>query len=202
MSVTVLGITGPIGAGKSTVAALLRQKGARVLDGDALAKDEQVRGTVGYSAIVQRFGTGILGPDREIDRAKLAAIVFADPEALARLEAILHPRVIARVLEARATTPDGAVLVVEAIKLLETAVHRLCRQVWVVTAPRATLIERLARERGMPAGEAAARLGAQADDAAFRACADVVIENDGDRAALARAVNRAWAALRSSAPGP
>lgn len=202
MSVTVLGLTGPIGAGKSTVAALLRQKGARVLDADALAKDEQVRGTVGYSAIVQRFGAGVLGPDREIDRAKLAAIVFTDPEALARLEAILHPRVIARVLEARAMTPDGAVLVVEAIKLLETAVHRLCRQVWVVTAPRATLVERLARDRGMPAGEAAARLGAQADDAAFRARADVVIENDGDRAALARAVDAAWAALTSSAPGP
>jgi len=119
----VVGLTGPIGAGKSTVAGLLRDLGAKVLDADALARDEQLRGTVGYTAIVQQFGTGILGEDREIDRRKLADIVFADPRRLAQLERIVHPRVIARVLEARAMLPDEAILVVEAIKLVETSLR-------------------------------------------------------------------------------
>ena len=199
MSGYVVGLTGPIGAGKSTVAALFRAKGARVLDADAIAKDEQVRGTVGYSAIVQRFGTGILGPDREIDRAKLAAVVFADPAALARLEAILHPRVVARVLEARAMTSNREVLVVEAIKLLEGMTHRLCDEIWVVLAPRTTLLERLGRDRGMAAGEAEARLAAQAGDAFYRERAKVVLVNDGDRDALAAAVEREWTGLLARA---
>src|SRR5690242_21832906 len=115
----LIGLTGPIGAGKSTVAAMLRELGAKVLDADALAHDEQSRGTVGYSAIVQTFGTKILGEDKEIDRKKLAEEVFTDPAKLQRLERILHPRVIARVLQARSMLPEGAVMVVEAIKLLE-----------------------------------------------------------------------------------
>src|SRR6185437_10652432 len=113
----VVGLTGPMGAGKSTVAAMLRELGAKVLDADAIVHDEQSRGTVGYSAIVQTFGTGVLGEDKEIDRSKLAAEVFSDPKKLARLERIMHPRVIARILEARKMLKDGDVMVVEAIKL-------------------------------------------------------------------------------------
>ncbi|MSQ37189.1 MAG: dephospho-CoA kinase [Chloroflexi bacterium] len=200
VSAFVLGLTGPIGAGKSTVASLLRAKGAVVLDADGLVRAEQLPGTPGHAAIVAAFGPGIVGEDRAIDRAKLAAIAFADPAALARLEAILHPLVRARVQAAHAALGDNTVLVVEAIKLLESPLKLLCGTVWVVTASRAVLLERLARERGMAAGEAVARLAAQADDAMFRAQADLVIENDGDRAALARAVDRAWAALASSSP--
>ena len=200
MSAFVLGLTGPIGAGKSTVASLLRAKGAVVLDADGLVRAEQRPGTPGHAAIVAAFGPGIVGEHRAIDRAKLAAIAFADPAALARLEAILHPLVRARVQAAHAALGDNTVLVVEAIKLLESPLWLLCGTVWVVTASRAVLLERLARERGMAAGEAVARLAAQADDATFRAQADLVIENDGDRAALARAVERAWAALASSSP--
>ena len=118
MTAFVIGLTGPMGSGKSTVAAMLRELGAKVLDADAIVHDEQLRGTVGYSAIVQTFGTKVLGEDREIDRSKLAAEVFGDPAKLRRLEQILHPRVIARVLEARSMLPDDGVLVVEAIKLL------------------------------------------------------------------------------------
>ncbi len=200
MSAFVLGLTGPIGAGKSTVASLLRAKGAVVLDADGLVRAEQLPETPGHAAIVAAFGPGIVGEHRAIDRAKLAAIAFADPAALARLEAILHPLVRARVQAAHAALGDNTVLVVEAIKLLESSLWLLCGTVWVVTASRAVLLERLARERGMAAGEAVARLAAQADDAMFRAQADLVIENDGDRAALARAVDRAWAALASSSP--
>src|SRR5437588_10137575 len=101
-----------MGAGKSTVAAMLRELGAKVLDADALVHDEQLRGTVGYSAIVQTFGTKVLGEDKEIDRSKLAAEVFGDPAKLRRLRQLLHPRVIARVLDARSMLPaDGALVV-------------------------------------------------------------------------------------------
>lgn len=198
MSAFVVGLTGPIGAGKSTVAGMLRDLGARVLDADAIARDEQSRGTTGYSAIVQQFGTEVLGEDREIDRRKLAAIVFADPRRLEQLEKILHPRVIARILEARKMLPGDQVLVVEAIKLVETSLRSLCDRVWVVLAPRDELLSRLAA-RGMSEAGVAARLSAQASEEQFRDAADVVIENDGDRDALRATVAAAWSQVREGA---
>ena len=195
MSAFVVGLTGPIGAGKSTAAAILRELGARVLDADALAKDEQSRGTIGYSAIVQQFGTDVLGEGGEVDRAKLAAVVFADPRRLDQLERILHPRVIARILEARQMLSGEQVLVVEAIKLIETSLRAACDRVWVVLADREVLTARLAA-RGMTADGVAARLARQATDAEYRAAADVVIENDGDRDALRAAVAAAWSRVR------
>jgi dephospho-CoA kinase len=197
VSAFIVGLTGQIGAGKSTVAATLRELGAKVLDADALTRDEQVRGTVGYSAIVQTFGTKVLGEDKEIDRAKLAEEVFTDPVKLRRLERILHPRVIARVLEARAMLPDDAILVVEAIKLLDGDLRKACDQIWVVVAPRQTLIERLA-QRGMRQGEAELRLANQMTEGEFRAAADVVIENDGGRDQVRERVRGAWDRLRAA----
>ncbi|GAC1498175.1 MAG: dephospho-CoA kinase [Candidatus Limnocylindrales bacterium] len=196
MTAFVVGLTGPIGAGKSTVAGLLRDLGAKVLDADALARDEQLRGTVGYSAIVQQFGTGILDPDHEIDRQKLAEIVFADPRRLEQLERIVHPRVIARVLEARAMLPDEAVLVVEAIKLVETSLRSVCDRVWVVLADRPALLARLAG-RGLSEEQVLARMAHQAAESELRAAASVVIRNDGDRDALRAAVSAAWAGVRA-----
>ncbi len=194
MTAFVVGLTGPMGAGKSTVGAMLRELGAKVLDADALVHDEQLRGTVGYSAIVQQFGTKILDEDKEIDRTKLAAEVFGDPMKLQRLERILHPRVISRVLEARAMLPDDAVLVVEAIKLLEGDLRKACDRVWVVVAPRATMIERLAA-RGMRPREAELRLANQLSEERFRAAADTVIVNDGDRERTRERVREAWTEL-------
>jgi dephospho-CoA kinase len=191
----LIGLTGPMGSGKTTVAAMLRELGAKVLDADAIVHDEQLRGTVGYSAIVQTFGTKVLGEDKEIDRSKLAAEVFGDPAKLRRLEQILHPRVIARVLEARAMLPDDAVLVVEAIKLLEGELRKVCDRIWVVVAPRETMIERLA-SRGMGEREATLRLAQQLAEDQFRAAADAVIENDGDRGRTLERVRDAWAGLR------
>ena len=200
MSSRVIGLTGPIGAGKSLVAGMLRELGAKVIDADAVVHDEQSRGTVGYSAIVQSFGTGVLGEDKEIDRKKLASEVFADPKKLARLERIMHPRVIARILEARKMLRDGDVMVVEAIKLLESDLRNVCDEIWVVLAPRAVLIERL-RARGLPQAEAEMRLARQSSEEEFRAAADVVILNDGDRDATRARVREAWDLLRSTPRG-
>ncbi len=195
-----MGLTGPIGAGKSAVAAMLRELGAKVIDADQLVHDEQSRGTVGYSAIVQTFGTGVLGEDKEIDRAKLAAEVFGDPKKLARLERIMHPRVIARILEARNMLRDDDVMVVEAIKLLESDLRNVCDEIWVVLAPRALLLERL-QTRGLPRVEAEMRLARQATEEDFRAAADVVILNDGDRDATRARVRDAWERSRSAPRG-
>lgn len=198
MTPYVIGLTGQMGAGKTTVAQMLRELGAKVIDADAIVHQEQSRGTVGYSAIVQRFGTGILGEDKEIDRAKLAAEVFADPRKLAELERIMHPRVVARVLEARSMLPADQVLAVEAIKLLESSTRNACDEIWVVSAPREVLIERL-RARGVPRGEAEARLGQQRSEADFRANADVVVENGGDREATRAQVEAVYERARATA---
>jgi dephospho-CoA kinase len=179
---------------------MLRELGARVLDADAIARDEQSRGTTGYSAIVQQFGTEVLGEDREIDRRKLAEIVFADPRRLEQLERILHPRVISRILEARKMLPDDQVLVVEAIKLIETSLRNACDRVWVVVAPRDQLGPRLAT-RGMDEAAVTARLASQSSPEDFRRAADVVIENDSDRDALGAAVTTAWSKVREGARG-
>ena len=195
MTAFVVGLTGPMGAGKSTVAAMLRELGAKVLDADALVHDEQLRGTVGYSAIVQTFGTKVLGEDKEIDRSKLAVEVFGDPSKLRRLEQILHPRVIARVLEARSMLPADAVLVVEAIKLLEGELRKAADRIWVVVAPHEIMIERLAL-RGFGRREAELRLAQQLKEDQFRAAADAVIVNDGDRERTRERVREAWAELR------
>jgi len=190
----VVGLTGPIGAGKSTVAAMLRELGAKVLDADALAKDEQSRGTVGYSAIVQTFGTKVLGEDKEIDRKKLAAEVFADPLKLAQLERILHPRVVARILQARKMLKDSDVMVVEAIKLLESGLRSVCDEIWIVVAPREDMLKRL-EMRGMPRAEAELRLRNQYSEEEFRSAADVVITNDADRDRTKDQVRDAWSRL-------
>jgi len=184
---------------------MLRELGAKVLDADALVHDEQSRGTVGYSAIVQTFGTKILGEDKEIDRGKLAEEVFGDPAKLERLERILHPRVIARILEARKMLKDGDTLVVEAIKLLESGLRNVCDEIWVVTAPREEMLRRL-ESRGLRRPEAEMRLRSQRSVEEFRSAADVVIENDADRERTKERVRAAWMRApttgRGSSPGP
>lgn len=201
MTARVIGLTGPIGAGKSTVAQMLRELGAKVLDADAIVHQEQSRGTVGYSAIVQTFGTKVLGEDKEIDRKKLAAEVFGDPVKLEKLERIIHPRVIARILEARKMLTDDDVLVVEAIKLLESGLRSICDEIWVVVTPRETLLQRL-EARGVSRAEAELRLRSQRSEEEFRAAADVVIENDADRDRTRVLVREAWSKARGrTSPG-
>jgi len=201
MTAFLVGLTGPIGAGKSTVRALLEEHGARVIDADQLAREERRPGTLGFDEIVRRFGRDILGADGTIDPRRLAAIVFADPAQLAVLEGILHPRVTERVREVRDALADSEILVLENAKLIDGHEGKLkdaCDRIWVVLAPRDTLVER-AVGRDMTAEQVTARLASQPTEAAYRDAATTVIENSGDRAALARSVDEAWARVQAEA---
>lgn len=191
----VIGLTGNIGTGKSTVLRMLRELGAHVIDADAVTRQVMRRGEPAFDAIVEAFGRDVLGPDGELDRAALAQRVFSDPAALRRLEEIVHPAAVARVREEIAGTA-APVVVVEAIKLLEAGMAReLCDAVWVVDAPEEVCIARLAAGRGISAEEARRRLAAQTPQAEKRAAADVVIDNSGDLEETRRQVMDAWNAL-------
>lgn len=197
----IIGLTGNIATGKSAVAAMLAELGARVIDADALAHEAVKPGTPVWQRVVDEFGRHVLQADGEIDRAKLAALVFSEPLALARLEAITHPAVIAeceRLLrESQTTGPDpGAmplqVVVIEAIKLIESGLSERCDELWVVTAPHEQQIQRLTEQRGLSAAEAELRMHAQPPQADKVAQADVVIDNGGALAQSQAQVQEEW----------
>ncbi len=190
----VLGLTGPIGGGKSTVAALLAERGAAVIDCDRLARQVTEPGRPALADIAKRFGSAMIAADGTLDRAALARVVFRDPDELAALERIVHPRVTELVEEALTASP-AAVKVVEAIKLIEAGYDSFCDRVWIVTAPAEVRIERLIARRGMAAVAVRERVAAQSDFADKLPLADRVLVNDGDQAALERAVAEAWATL-------
>ncbi|HHX44778.1 MAG TPA: dephospho-CoA kinase [Chloroflexi bacterium] len=189
-----IGLTGNIATGKSTVARMLADLGAYVIDADRLAHEVMRPESDAYRAIVARFGPSIVSPDGAINRASLGAIVFSDRAALTDLERIVHPAVVARTLHllAKDTTP---VRVVEAIKLLEAQMHRHCDAVWVVVAPREQQVVRLMHTRGLSRQEAELRIDAQPPAAAKVARADVVIDNSGSLDDLCAQVRRAWQAI-------
>ena len=192
MTAYLIGLTGQIGSGKSSVGEILAELGATVLDADDVTRDVMAPGQPAFSAIHGAFGgRDVLAEDGTIDRAKLAQKVFGDPKALRRLEQIVWPQVIARVLDVRAGMFDDSTLVVEAIKLLDSPIARVCDEIWVTIAPRDTLVERVVG-RGMSAGEARLRLGAQAHEAELLRRATTVIDNAGDRDELRRGVEAAW----------
>jgi dephospho-CoA kinase len=191
----LIGLTGNIATGKSEVARMLADLGARVIDADKIAHDVMRPDGPAYDHVVAAFGTGILAADGTIDRAKLGAIVFRDPAALRRLEAAVHPATIAEVGRqiAAATEP---VVVVEAIKLIEAGMHRLYDALWVVTAPRWLQIARLVATRRLSEEEAALRVDAQPAQQEKAALADLVIVNDGSMADLQHKVEAAWAQVQ------
>lgn len=196
----VIGLTGNIATGKSTVGRMLAKRGAEHIDADRLAHQVMVQGTEAWEQIVGAFGREVLRPDGEIDRARLGAIVFSDAAALARLESIVHPPVIART-RTRIERSSAPVVVVEAIKLIESGmVVQLCDALWVVIAPRAIQIERLVADRGLSDEDAAARVDAQPSQSVRAALADVVIDNSGSIEATQRQVARAWDRLGLPCP--
>lgn len=180
----VVGITGGIGSGKSALASALGGLGVPVVDADEVARRCVAPGTPALAAIAERFGPGVIGPQGALDRAALAAVVFADPSARRDLEAITHPCIRAGIDEElaalRARDDAPAVAVVEHPLLVETGAHARVDTVVVVEAPVHERVRRLVEQRGMSEADARARIAAQADDATRRAVADLIVVNDGD----------------------
>lgn len=187
-----IGLTGGIGSGKSTVAALLAERGAVVVDADRIAREVLEPGSPGLAAVVEAFGEQVLTADGALDRPAVAAVVFGDPDARARLDGIVHPLVRARSAELLGSVPVDAVVVQDIPLLVETGQAGSFDLVLVVEADLATRVARLVR-RGLPEADAHARIAAQAGDEERRAVADVVLDNSGTPEDLAAQVDRFWA---------
>ena len=187
-----IGLTGGIGAGKSTVAALLAELGAVVIDADEVAREVVEPGTATLAAIVARFGERLIRPDGSLDRAGLAAVVFPDPRALADLDAITAPAVSDRVARLRDAVDPALVSVLDMPLLVERRLWPAQHLTVVVGASEAVRLDRLVGGRGMPLPDARARMAAQASDSERRAAADVWVDNDGDRASTEAQVLRTW----------
>ena len=197
----LVGLTGGIGSGKSTVARLLEERGAVILDADVFARDAVGAGTAGFAAVVRRFGDEIVAPDGELDRSRLASIVFADPAALADLEAIVHPEVRRMIADGIQDHLDGDRIVVLVNPLLiEMGTHRDCDVVVVVSASPDTQVARSVA-RGMDEADVRARIAAQLpiDDRARMA--DVLLDNEGTLEELAAEVEVLWRDLAARAAG-
>ncbi len=193
----VIGLTGNIGTGKSTVLKLLRDLGAYTIDADKIAHEVMEPGGSAYDAVVAAFGDCILNKDGTINRQKLADIVFTDHDQLQRLERIVHPAVEQRVAEIIDQAP-APVVAIEAIKLLESRLRQLCDTIWVVTASRDTQLHRMVYQRGFSQEEAMRRMSAQSPQSYKVQEADVVIRNDGDMEQLKEQVQAAYEALTAS----
>ncbi len=187
-----IGLTGGIGAGKSTVAGVLRAQGGIVVDADQLAREVVAPGTPGLAAVVAEFGPGVLRPDGSLDRAALGRLVFAADDRRQALEAITHPLVARRTAELVQAAPADAVVVHDVPLIVEKAMGALYHLVLVVDAPPEARVARLVRSRGMSPDDARARIAAQADEAARRAAADVWLDTDRPEADVARDVERLW----------
>lgn len=187
-----IALTGGIGSGKSTVAELLSERGAVVIDADAIAREIVQPGQPALADIVEEFGQGMLRPGGSLDRSALAQEVFENPDRLTALNQITHPRIAERAAELMAAAPADAVVVYDIALLVEQGLTDGWDLVLVVEAPEAKRFERLRRSREMSESEIRSRMAAQASDEERRRAADVVIDNDGDLADLAEAVSRLW----------
>jgi dephospho-CoA kinase len=187
-----VGLTGGIGAGKSAVAAVLASHGAIVIDADKLAREVVEPGTPGLVRVVEEFGPEVLRADGSLDRDRLGAIVFSDPERRDRLNAIVHPLVRERSAALIDAAPPDSVVVQDIPLLVENGLAPQFALVIVVEAPTEVRLQRLIHHRGMAADQARARLAAQATDEQRRAAADVLIVNDGTLADLAAKVDELW----------
>jgi dephospho-CoA kinase len=186
----LIGLTGNIATGKSTVARTLAELGAVVIDADQVAHEVMRAGSPVHAAVVAAFGPQIVGEDGEIDRAQLGAVVFSDPQALARLEGLVHPAVIQEV--ARRQAAAKAPVVVEAIKLIESGMAAGCDSLWVTTCPPQEQVRRLMVEREMSWEEAERRVRVQPLQAEKIARADVVIDTGGALSRTQEQVRAAW----------
>jgi dephospho-CoA kinase len=197
----LVGLTGGIGSGKSTVARFLGDHGAVIVDADVFARDAVRAGSDAFEAVVRRFGDQVVGPDGELDRPKLASIVFADRAALADLEAIVHPevrRMIADRIQAELDT-DHVVVLVNPL-LIEMGAHRDCDVVVVISADPETQVARTVA-RGMDEADVRARLAAQLPIEERARAADVLLDNEDTLERLEAEVAVLWASLAARAAG-
>jgi dephospho-CoA kinase len=194
-----VGLTGGIASGKSTVSAVLAELGAVVIDADLIAREVVARGTPGLDAVVAEFGPGVLTEEGDLDRAAMGALVFSDPSARKRLEAIVHPLVHQRSAELEAAAPPGSVIVHDIPLLAEVGRSGQFDAVIVVDAPTEVQVTRMVRDRGWTREEAEARIAAQASREDRLAIATHVIDNTGSLDDLRRRVEEAYAELAGRA---
>lgn len=194
----VVGLTGGIGSGKSTVSAALAERGAVVVDADAITRQLQEPGTPVFHAIVARFGADVVAADGTLDRQALADVVFRDVEAKRDLEAIVHPAVGAEIAERLAEAGDDDVVVLDVPLLVESGRSDLAGTIVVDASPEVA-VERLVQQRGMDEVDARARMANQVSREERLAHADHVVDNDGDREHLAAEIERCWRWIESLA---
>jgi len=199
----LVGLTGNIASGKSTVARRLVARGATLVDADLLAREAVRPGTPGLARIVARWGEGVLAPDGVLDRGALRARVFADAAELEALNAIVHPEVgrLRDAAVAAARARGDAIVVCDIPLLFEKDLAGGFDAIVLVDAPRSVRLERLVRDRGLREPEAMAMLAAQMPAELKRARADHVIDNDGSLSALEARVDAVWDALQARAEG-
>jgi dephospho-CoA kinase len=193
----LVGLTGNIASGKSTVSQMLSERGATIIDADLLARQAVEPGTQGYERIVERWGDSVLAPDGHLDRAALRSIVFSNPEELERLNAIVHPAVeqMRDRLVGEALERGDRIVVCDIPLLFERHLGENFDRIILVDAPRPLRLERLVRDRGLRETEAMEMITAQMPAELKRARADIVIDNDGTLAHLEQQVAAAWATL-------
>jgi len=194
-----VGLTGGIASGKSTVAAMLEELGAIIIDGDKLAREVVERGTPGLAAVVEAFGEELLTPEGDLDRPALGRIVFGDEAKRRVLEGIVHPLVFERYAALEASAPEGALVVHDIPLLAESGRADTFDAVLVVDVPVETQVERLVRDRGMDRSDAEARIAAQATREQRLAIATHVLDNTGTREQLRDRVHEVVAELRGAA---
>ena len=194
-----VGLTGGVASGKSTVAAMLADLGAIVIDADALAREVVQAGTPGFDRVVEEFGPDLVGPDGELDRPALGRLVFADESARKRLEAIVHPLVFERYAELEATAPAEAIVVHDIPLLAESGRAADFDAVIVVDAPRETQVDRMTQDRGWAAEDAESRIAAQATRDDRLAIATYVVDNTGSLEHLRARVAEIYAELTATA---
>ncbi|HEX2266572.1 MAG TPA: dephospho-CoA kinase [Actinomycetota bacterium] len=196
----LVGLTGGMGAGKSTVARMLESRGAVVIDADVLARQALLPGTPGYTKVTELFGPDIIGPDGDIDRAALAKRVFSNDEARVALESITHPEVFRLLSESLEDYQDtDRIVVFDAPLIVEAGFQDACDAIVVVISPEEAQLARVMEERGMTEDAARARLRAQAPTAEKERVADFVIRNDGTIEELENAVDALWNELSEAA---
>jgi dephospho-CoA kinase len=193
----LVGLTGNIGSGKSTVAALLSERGATIVDADVLARRAVETGTAAYASIVERWGTSILATDGLLDRGALRRIVFSEPQELEQLNAIVHPEVerMRAALVEQARQRGDRVVVCDIPLLFERKMTEGFDRIVLVDAPRPVRLERLVRDRGLREAEAMAMIAAQMPAELKRARVDYVIDNVGTLTQLDQRVAEVWDAL-------